>query len=50
MTKPPAKPPTTVRFRDSGTGEFTTKSFAVKNPQTTERQHIRLPTPPTKKS
>jgi hypothetical protein len=44
-----AKPPTTIRYRDSDKGVFVPKAYADKHPKTTERQHIRLRTPPAKK-
>ncbi len=32
--------PKKVIYRDSGSGEFVTKPYAVKHPKTTERQHV----------
>ena len=45
MAKP--KPNRTI-YRDSVTGEITTKEYAEKHPRTTEKERVYVP-PPTKK-
>ena len=34
-----------IVHRDSESGEFTTKKYADKHPNTTERERIRMPSP-----
>ena len=36
-------------YRRSDTGQITTKEYAEKHPATTEKERVRVPTPPHKK-
>lgn len=43
ITMPPSKPPTQVQYRNSKTGEFTTRRYAERHPATTERERVKHP-------
>lgn len=45
MAKKPPPPPKKTVYRDSKDGQFTTEKYAKKNPDTTEKERVRVVPP-----